>query len=356
MLSDNQMGKGWVFSPYQDVIAFVLPVMIGALFMSEIFPSYAGISQFPILFLVMTLLIDSAHVYSTLWRTYFDKRELTLRRRLYILAPLFAIVVLGIIVSISLPALLTFSAYAALTHFIRQQYGWMMVASAKSGTKPLDRRLDKIAIYSVTLYPIIWCHMTYDSKSPTGWFLKHDLALGTLPDLTWLMTPLVSAFLVVYIARQFILTLQNGYLATGKIIIFATTWFAWWAGTLLWSSDRISNEMITFAHGFPYLLLIYRDGKVRHQVSRKSFVFNSKVGLVVFMICAFIPAYFEEFFRNAFYKLWPLSIFPSISTISKIQPELSELQLSIILALLFLPALIHFILDAFLWTKHHYRF
>lgn len=130
----------------------------------------------------MTLLIDSAHVYSTLWRTYLDKSELLSRKKLYFFVPVICFFILLFLAFISLSVLLSVSAYVAIVHFIRQQYGWMMIASAKSGMSKIDRTLDKMAMYSVTLYPIIWCHMVYSRSIATGWYFKGDLLLGVVPN------------------------------------------------------------------------------------------------------------------------------------------------------------------------------
>ena len=219
--SNNE--SGWIFSAKEDFCVFIIPVVFGFFFIFKIIPVYSGSFLFPIRFFFMTLMIDSAHVYSTVWRTYLDPSEVSRRKRLYISIPLLALFLLIACASISLRVLLIFSAYAAIIHFVRQQYGWMMVLSRKSGMKRCDRLLDQLAIYSLTLYPILWCHMKYDLYSGTGWNFKEDLLLGHLPNLEFILNPIVYVFIFLYGTRQIFLLFFMRSMMLGKIVFLVAT-------------------------------------------------------------------------------------------------------------------------------------
>ncbi len=85
------------------------------------------------LWVVSILLIDVAHVYSTAFRVYFDREELTRRPWLYGLTPLLALVIGAAVYSEDSQLFWRLLAYLAVFHFVRQQYGWVAFVSSKSG-------------------------------------------------------------------------------------------------------------------------------------------------------------------------------------------------------------------------------
>jgi len=111
--------------------------------------------------------VDVAHVYSTLYRTYFDPVEFRQRRTLYVMAPLLAgwpssrstAWLHGVLASPGLPRGVS---------LIRQQYGFMMIYRRHERGSPA---LDRAAIYAATLYPLLWwhCHQRHFS-----WFVEGD--------------------------------------------------------------------------------------------------------------------------------------------------------------------------------------
>lgn len=83
----------WIFSARFDcafILAPALLVSLIALIFHEQAAQLAGIP--PWLWVVLIVGIDVAHVYSTLFRTYFNRAELHARPGLYTLAPLCAFV------------------------------------------------------------------------------------------------------------------------------------------------------------------------------------------------------------------------------------------------------------------------
>jgi hypothetical protein len=75
----------------------------------------------------LVLGVDVAHVYSTSFRTYFDREELARHPIRYWLLPL-AVYAAGVLLYSA--GALTFwrvLAYVALFHFVRQQVGWVAV-------------------------------------------------------------------------------------------------------------------------------------------------------------------------------------------------------------------------------------
>ena len=108
----------------------------------------------------LVLGIDVAHVYSTLFRTYFDRQELGRHPSALLARP-----ARGLrrrrrcSISTARSRSGACLAYVALFHFVRQQVGWVAVYRARGGkTSTLDRALDEAAVYSATLYPVLHWH------------------------------------------------------------------------------------------------------------------------------------------------------------------------------------------------------
>ena len=91
-------------------------------------------------------------------------------------------------------------AYAAVFHFVRQQFGFVMLYRHRCGERSLaDRRLDKMAIYSTMLYPLAFWHATSDRRFE--WFVEGDflsLPAWMSPVALWIY----SAILLVFLVRQ----------------------------------------------------------------------------------------------------------------------------------------------------------
>src|SRR5580704_14465822 len=119
----------WIYSEKFDLAAIIgPPIAITALVL--VFGNrLAQIKETPLwLWILLVLGIDVAHVYSSLFRTYFDKEEFKRRRTLYLVVPTICWLG-GIAIYALFGATLFWSgiAYFAIYHFVRQQYGFLML-------------------------------------------------------------------------------------------------------------------------------------------------------------------------------------------------------------------------------------
>lgn len=122
----------WVGKPWIDVLFILLPpfacLLVIALF-PDLFANDKGIPDS--WWVILILLVDVAHVYSTLYRTYFDKLAFDKQRSLLVTIPFVGFVAGVLLFSISSMLFWRVLAYVAVFHFIRQQYGFMRVYSRK---------------------------------------------------------------------------------------------------------------------------------------------------------------------------------------------------------------------------------
>ena len=287
--------------------------------------------------------IDVAHVYASLYRTYLDPDEFARRRNHYILVP--AACWLGGILLYGIDAILFWRvlAYVAVFHFVRQQYGFVMVYRHRFGeVGALDRRIDKAAIYATMLYPLAFWHANPDREF--AWFVPGDfLALPGWIDTAavWLYSAIVGVFAL----RQVQHAVRGRPLNWGKIGVVASTAAVWYVGIVLLDSDFAFTVTNVVAHGVPYMALVWlygnrkwsRSGSWRRLVHRPA-----AVGLFVGSLLAL--AYLEE-------GLWDWMVWHEHAGIFGGIPALDapKALLILVVPLLTVPQATHYILDAWIW-------
>src|SRR5262249_51908915 len=146
------------------------------------------------------LLVDVAHVWSTAYIVYLDPVEWRRRPELYLAVPVAAYVAGVGLYACGEDVFWRVIAYLAVFHFIRQQYGWVMMYRARNGERDrLGRWLDGATIYMATLYPLIWWHAQLPRKF--DWMRPGDFVDGVVPawiaDVAgWVYLALLASYVV----------------------------------------------------------------------------------------------------------------------------------------------------------------
>jgi hypothetical protein len=197
------------------------------------------------------LLIDVAHVWSTLFRVYLDPEELRRRPGTYLAVP-----VVGFVVGVALyeagPGVFwRCLAYLAVFHFVRQQYGWVMLYRARCGERGrAGRWLDAAAIYLATVYPLVHWHAHLPRRF--AWFVPNDFA--ALPAVSAdVLEPVYWLTLAAYFARSAWRRFPN----PGKDVVVLTTVACWYVGIVVFDSDYAFTVTNVVIHGVPYFVLVY---------------------------------------------------------------------------------------------------
>ena len=215
--------KGWLVSPRFDLLVFAGPAVV-TLVLVGLEGLLAPTGETSVPFWVLAIVcVDVGHVWSTIYRTYLDPAELRRRPFLYIAAPVGVYLAGVALYSVSSMTFWTVLAYAAVFHFVRQQYGWVVLYNRRArDDAPVDRWIDTAVIYACTVFPIVWWH----AHLPRGfeWFLTGDFIVGLVPPsvltLGWLI---YVASGVAFIGRQLQRWRGEGIVRWGKINIVATT-------------------------------------------------------------------------------------------------------------------------------------
>jgi hypothetical protein len=140
--------QSWIKSSLADSI-FILSPPFFALLIVMLFPAeFKNSDAMPVQYwVILIVLIDVAHVYGTLYRTYFNPTEFERRHPLFIAIPI-ACYIAGVMLYVY-DGLIFWRAlaYLAVFHFVRQQYGFMRIYSRKEPKNRLFGYIDTAAIY-----------------------------------------------------------------------------------------------------------------------------------------------------------------------------------------------------------------
>lgn len=337
--------KRWVFSAPIDLALFGGTALVSLLLVA-IGPSQ-GTASPEWTWITGVLLVDVAHVWSTAFVVYLDPAEWRRRPLLYAGTPL-AVFAVGVALYACGEAVFWRAlAYLAVFHFIRQQYGWVMMYRARNGERDrAGRWLDGAAVYAATLYPLIVWH----TQLPRAfWWMKQGDFIAGLPAAAATVSGWIyAALLAAYVVRAAIAIAARRPVAWGKHVIVATTAACWYIGIVATNADYAFTVTNVFIHGVPYLALVYlyaraasrepgsRDGTAARLLDRKR-------GLLVFCATLWAIAYLEEL-------IWDRAIWHDRSWLFGAGIEVGRMAM-LIVPLLAVPQLTHYILDGFLWRR-----
>jgi hypothetical protein len=340
----TRSGGKWLFSPAVDLAAFLgsaaaafVALAVGAHFgwlhgEKRDTPEWTWV--------VGVLLIDVAHVWSTIFRVYLDPREFGRRPGLYLGLPV-AGLVLGIgLYSLGAAVFWRCLAYIAVFHFVRQQYGWVMLYRSRCGERDrLGRWIDTAAIYLASVYPLVYWHAHLPRKF--WWFLPGDFA--ALPESAELaLRPVYWSAIALYAGKSLYQWLALGRTNPGKDVVVATTALCWYVGIVTFDSDYAFTVTNVVIHGVPYLVLVYWYGWVRRTDEPRPPVRHGRT-ILVFIAVVWALAFAEEL-------LWDRLVWHDRSWLFGPGWPATGWQW-LIVPLLALPQLTHYLLDGVIWRR-----
>ncbi|EMY77440.1 putative membrane protein [Leptospira weilii serovar Ranarum str. ICFT] len=348
--------KGWIFKPSLDLTFIILPGIVSVLSLFilrewNIIPFEIG----PWTWFCTVLLIDVAHVYSTLFRSYFNVEEWKGKKNLLITAPIVCFLFSVFLYSFGTIWFWRIMAYVAVFHFIRQQFGFLALYRRKTTSVQIPFWLDKITIYLMGGVPIVYWHLT-DQKREFSWFMDGDFWTYPLPALANVLLWFQKIWLCLYILAHVYYFVKYRSLPLGKILLVLNTWVVWYFGIVYFNSDFSFTITNVINHGVPYIfLLFYYTVQNVSEIKVKTFQTGSWIKILLCFLCVlFLFAFAEEWTWDSFIWKDHSSIFKNSSFYSF---ELPEFASALLISLLFLPQFTHYVLDAYLWKigKHNPR-
>lgn len=333
----------WLRSARYDGWLILAPPF-GALAVVALLPAaYRQSAAFPLLAWVgLVLLIDVAHVYGTLFQTYFDPQQRQRRGRLLLLAPLACYA--GGVALHAAGGLVFWRAltYLAVFHFVRQQYGFLRLYSRREAGTP-GAGLATVLIYAATLYPLLYWHLSPPRNF--NWFVPGDFVQVDWPLGRRLATGLYLALLLAYVAREAWLVARTHTFNLPRNLLLAGTAASWYAGIVLFNGDLAFTLLNVVAHGVPYLALVWSR---RPAGATGRGWWAGRYGLALFLGAIGLFAFLEE-------GLWDGLVWHEHGTVFSWFQQLPAVAapgvLMWLVPLLALPQSTHYVLDGFIWRR-----
>jgi len=327
----------WVQSKTFDLVFILFPpflVLLMFFWFPELTHENAEMSTLSWIFVVLA--IDVAHVYGSLWRTYWHQENFRLHRSKFIMIPILVWVVGVLLYSTSGKIFWTTVAYVAVFHFIRQQYGFMRLYSRQEKQSKFANGLDFWLIHVLCLYPIIFWHVHLPRNF--HWMMEGDFLVGLPKIVEEVSFFIYLALMLAYIVKE----INSKSLNVPKNLLVLSTGLTWYFGMVYFNSDMAFTITNVLAHGIPYMALVWIYE--RKEFSR----LQNWWGPMVFLGVLLIFAYGEEALWAGFVWREHLSAFEFMRSM----PQIKEQYLLAILVPLFtLPQATHYILDGFIWKR-----
>ena len=348
----RSLQQPWLHSAWLDGIFILSPPFL-CLAVVALFPAYFQQTEMSLAaWVALVLLIDVAHVYSTLFRTYFEKASVAQYGQLLWVVPLGAWFAGMLLHSLDSGLFWRLLAYLAVYHFIRQQYGFMQLYARREQHMQWERALDTVAIYTATLYPLLFWHL--EGERDFHWFLQGDFWLIPYPKLLPLLTILYCAILLAYLLKEVFFSLRNRTVNIARNLLVAGTFLSWYLGIVYYNGDLIFTLFNVVSHGVPYLALVWIYGRRKqaqaitapdHAFRIEKIVFST-AGVALFLLLVFVLAYLEE-------GLWDGLVWREragfFSFFAALPALTNKTLLSFIVPLLAVPQITHYVLDGFIW-------
>ncbi|WP_080056949.1 hypothetical protein [Spirosoma aerolatum] len=343
------MKQPWIKSPRFDGWFVLAPPFVALLVVLLLPERFRTTDEMPLIgWVVLVMLVDVAHVYSTLFRTYADPVRFQKRRLLFLGVPLVCYLVGVALHSLDGLWFWRVLAYLAVYHFVRQQYGFLRIYTRLEMNPAWSVRLDTLVIYAATLYPILWWHLTPDRHFT--WFVEGDFVQHEADGVKGLLTGLYGCLLVGYIGKEVWLYRQHGWLNVPRNLLVLGTVVSWYFGIVQFNGDLAFTMLNVVSHGIPYIALIWvSDGK--NALPRKlpdtslmKWVLQNR--WVTFLGVLVLLAYLEEGLWDSLIWREHASVFGWFQGF----PAISNKKImALLVPLLALPQMTHYVLDGFIW-------
>ena len=334
----------WIFSKKVDLLTFGGSALASALLL--VLGAGLGILHGDApwwIWIGLVLWIDVSHVWSTLFRVYFDPEERARRPFLYGGAPVLAYLFGLALYSESALWFWRAIAYMALFHFVKQQLGWLKIYQRnESALAPASAKWDAFALLASMVFPIVYWHANLDT-SPFAWMVKGDFVSvdGLVLAVAW---PLYLFAMGSYLFRRGAALLRQRPWSVGKDVLFGSTAFCWFAGIVWIGSDYAFTVTNIIIHGVPYLVLLFFYCRHRAKTSDGLGMRLGALSVWGFLWTVLVFAFLEE-------ALWDKLLWADKAWLYGHAWEISPWLQKTMAPLLAVPQITHYVLDGFIWRR-----
>jgi hypothetical protein len=353
-----KISQPWLSSAVFDLTFIIGPAFISSLIVLAFKSQFQASAELPLwAWVSFILLVDVSHVYATLFRTYFKESAFKRHSTLLTAIPLLCFVGGSILYSINALFFWRALAYLAVFHFIRQQYGFIMLYSRNDYSYQEKNKfawLDKLAVYSATIYPLLFWH----SHLPRNfnWFIEGDF-IQFLPEasLSFAFCTYI-AIACLYLSKELYFFLREKQFNLPKNLILLGTGLSWWVGIISVNSDLAFTMTNVLSHGIPYMALVWLyERKKQTKTQSQGYTSVSRLPQFSDILVRFAPAFIAFLILLAYLEegLWDGLIWHEHQSIfglfSGLPAIIEPAILAILVPLLSLPQSSHYVLDGFIW-------
>lgn len=323
--------SAFILAPSYIVLAIVF------LFQKQLTAIEGEYSFYTWLFLIV--FIDVAHVYATLFKTYFVASEFRKRKKLFIRLPIICFAVGLVLFAFGSAVFWSVLAYVAVFHFIRQQYGFMRLYARYEPKTRINKWMDNAVIYAATGYPMLYWFLS--SPRQFNWFVENEFFKYENQFLLQVFGWIYALIMLLYVLRTLYQTYREKYFNIPKNAVIIGTVLSWYFGIVYFNDDLIFTMLNVVSHGIPYMALIYLKeigNKPKEQLGILHY-FKAYRGVFIFVAILIAIAFSEEY-------LWEVLVWQEQFTVADF--DFSAWQF-LVVPLLTVPQFTHYLLDGFIW-------
>lgn len=291
--------------------------------------------------LFLIVFIDVAHVYATLFKTYFVRKEFEKKKKLLTILPLICFSVGFVLFAFGSMVFWSFLAYVAVYHFIRQQYGFMRLYARQEKKTKRSVFIDNLTIYAATGYPMLYWFLSSPRKF--NWFVENEFFRfhneTILTILLWIYIVILSTYAIYTLYTS----IKNHFFNIPKNSIILGTALSWYFGIVYFNDDLIFTLLNVITHGIPYMALVYFkeiDSKTDSELGVLRYLKEYK-GIFIYAVILLVIASTEEF-------LWEVLVWNENISFAAINFSGWEF---LAVPLLSVPQFTHYLLDGFIWKS-----
>jgi hypothetical protein len=249
--------QAWLSSARWDIAFIILPAYLTSVLCVLFRSQFESMQILPLwVWVSLVLLVDVAHVYATLFRTYLHKDAFERNRTFLLALPAACWIAGSLLYSLNDLFFWRVLAYLAVFHFIRQQFGFVVLYSRKDPPRQRSFRwLDCACVYIATIYPMLFWH-THMPRN-FSWFVAGDFVESVPALVEFLAGILYGAIAVAYIGKEVALWNQTKYFNLPRNLLIVGTALSWWTGIVWLNSDMAFTLTNVVSHGIPYMALVW---------------------------------------------------------------------------------------------------
>lgn len=337
------MIQPWIHKKTTDIVFVLFPPFFIALIVL-LFHEKLSLLQDKhsfLTWLIFIVFIDVAHVYASLFKTYFNKSEVAKHKKLFTFVPCICLFLSMVAFIISKEFFWSVLAYIAVFHFIRQQFGFMRMYSRNEPKNRLKMLFDKIVIYNATVFPMLFWFLNPDRNF--NWFVSNEFLQSNQPQISSILFGGYITIFVAYICYILYRLFITKKINIPKILLISGTYISWYLGIVHYNNELIFTAFNVVSHGIPYMALVYfKEIKPNKKGSCYIPLFQTKYLVVTFLLILLGLAFLEEL-------IWEITVWEEHFQFPKFY--ISDYLHFIWIPILTLPQLTHYVLDGFIWKS-----